>query len=360
MKSLMVDLDVNSYPIIITNSFNDYINYMPNNNKKCVIITDNIVAKYCLDGFIKFLHLIYKKVLVFVAKSGEESKSFDVAQDIFSFLISNNVCRDDVIIGFGGGVLGDLAGFVAATFMRGISFVQVPTTLLAQCDSSVGGKNAINYENTKNIVGTIYQPKLVYINYSVLNSLPIMEIKNGLVEVLVHSIIKDELLFNYIDKNLELIMKLNPSVLEKVIYWNCKIKVNVVEKDVFDKGERAILNFGHTFGHAIESLYLYKYKHGECVALGILGACFIAQGLGIITQSAVEKIYDLLKKMEILRDISDCDKGKVINIMMHDKKKSSKNFTFILPTAIGSVGKYEIDNIELIEKALQYIMNITN
>lgn len=356
MRSLIVNIVNKKYPIIITNDFSDFLMYEENLSQKCIVITDSNVKKYHLKTFIDYLTPGYAKVIPFVVNAGEESKCLDKSKEIYQFLLENSIGRNDVIISFGGGVVGDLAGYIAATFMRGLQLIHVPTSLLAQCDSSIGGKTAINFEKAKNVIGAFYQPQLVYINYNVLQTLSIAEIKNGLIEILVHAIIKDADLFKYIEDNLDQIVSLKPSILEELIYWNCQIKSKVIERDEFDKGERAILNFGHTIGHAIESSYDYQYKHGECVALGILAACFISKEMNLIGEDVIERISTLLNRIGILKNIQDCDKEKVYYYLKRDKKVISEKLYFILPLEIGKVLKQEIKDFNLVSTALDQLI----
>jgi 3-dehydroquinate synthase len=356
MKCLKVNLTNNPYLIVITNNFSDFLTYVQECSQKIIVITDSNIEKLYLNTFVNSISFGYADVLSYVVKAGEESKSLNIVQKIYQFLNENNVCRNDVIISFGGGVIGDLVGFVAATFMRGIRLIHVPTSLLAQNDSSIGGKTAVNFCKVKNIIGAFYQPKLVYINYNVLHTLSENEVKNGLVEILVHAIIKDESLFTYIEDNLENVLNLEPHILENLIYWNCSIKASVVEKDELDNGERAILNFGHTFGHAIESSYAYRYKHGECVALGILAACYISEELNFIDDSITARIKNILNRIHVLRNIQDCDKEKVFYFIKNDKKNVSGKMVFILPLEIGKVIKYEIEDFDIVERVLKRLM----
>ena len=353
----MVELKDRSYPIIISESFEKITGYIGNKRNQCVIITDSNVAEFHLESLKSAIANTYETIYAYTVPAGEESKSLEVAKQLYQFMIEHNICREDAILTLGGGVIGDLGGFVAATFLRGIQYIQVPTSLLAQVDSSVGGKTAVNMNQIKNIIGAFYQPSLVYINQSVLKTLPIEEIKNGLVEVLVHGIILDADLFSYIEQNLEKIYSLDESVMERVISWNCDIKKGVVQRDEKDLQERAILNFGHTFGHAIEGAYEYTYRHGECVGVGIIGACYIAEKLGLIDGVITKRIKNLLIRMRVLPQISDCNKQKILDFLMHDKKKSDHDIYFILPLKIGQVKKYKMQDVKLIEDILDVLVN---
>lgn len=356
MMHLNVKLKSSSYPIAITNSFDALEQYIDKNPHKCIILTDDNLEKLYLQDLCLSCEKIFNKILFFVVKSGEKSKSLETAKEIYLFLMKNSVCRQDVLISLGGGVIGDLGGFVAATYLRGISFIQVPTSLLAQVDSSIGGKTAVNLNKIKNMVGVFYQPRAVYVNYTVLKTLPVKELKNGLIEVLVHAIIKDEKLFFFIEENLEEILRLNPYLLESLIYYNCKIKSRIVQNDENDLGERATLNLGHTLGHAIESFYDYKYSHGECVAIGIIGACYISEKLNFITSETTNRIKSLLLRMHALHSIQYCDKEKIIDNLMHDKKVIDGKVFFILPIRIGAAIKYKIEDIKYIREALDLLI----
>lgn len=357
MKLLKVNMQERSYPIVITNDFNS-INEFYKNRNKCVVVADENVERLHILELKGAIKDYFGEVLVCTVKPGEFSKSLETLKELYYFFLNNSICREDVVMSFGGGVIGDLAGFAAATYMRGIQLIHVPTSLLAQVDSSVGGKTAVNLLKAKNIIGAFYQPSLVFVNYNVLNTLPKSEIKNALVEMLVHAIIKDEKLFYYIEENLEKILELEPDIMEELIYWNCVIKKSVIERDEREQGERAILNFGHTFGHAIESAMEYRYKHGECVALGILGACYISEKLKFCDSSVTERIYNLLKRMKVLINIHDCDKAKVFRFLLHDKKATGGKINFILPVVIGEVVKCEIGDFSLIIDAFEKIQNI--
>lgn len=355
MRKLTIQTKESTYPIIISDKFYPPSECLQKRKVQCVIITDSHVEPLYLDALTASVKEIFSNIISYVFPAGEGSKSMNEVKNIYLHLIRNNVKREDVIIALGGGVTGDLAGYVAATYFQGIKLIQVPTTLLSQVDSSVGGKTAVNYMQVKNVIGAFYHPMQVQINYSVLRTLPMREIRNGLVEILVHAIIKDEDLFSFIERNLEKIERLNQEILEELIYRNCKIKGMVVERDERDLGERAILNFGHTYGHAIESAYKYRYRHGECVAIGIVGACYIAEKRKLLDHTVTKRIKDLLKRMQVLHTIHDCNKSEILEFIMHDKKIRGETICFILPSAIGHVKKYEIDDKAMIADVLDIL-----
>lgn len=353
MKELMVNLKQNDYSIIISDEFQRIPNTFCGIKKKCVIITDKNVEKLYMDRFFSEVSHSYGEVLTYVVEPGEDSKSIEEARKIYSFLVQNRINRDDIIITFGGGVIGDLGGFVSATYLRGIKYIQVPTTLLSQVDSSIGGKTAVNIMHVKNVVGAFYQPAFVLINYSVLKTLPVEEVRNGLVEILVHAIIKDPDLFEFIETHMDKIEMLEDEKIERLIYCNLMIKKRVLERDEREQNERVFLNFGHTYGHAIESYYGYQYRHGECVALGIMGAFYLAEELGYVEKVVSQRVKKVLQNMKVLHNIEDCNCDEVINLMLHDKKIKENTICFILPHVIGRVEKYETKNIDVITKVFE-------
>lgn len=355
MNKLNVNTENGIYPVIISDTFSALLECLRGEDVKCVIITDENVGELYLETFLASLEKKYSKIYSYVIPAGESNKSVEQTEKIYRFLIEHNIERKDLIFALGGGVIGDLVGFVAATYLRGIRYIQVPTTLLSQADSSVGGKTAVNFLHVKNMIGAFYQPIGVLINYNVLKTLPIREVRNGLVEVLVHAIIKDAGLFAYIEENLDKIMGLEPDVLKNLIYQNCKIKASVVEQDERDNGERAILNFGHTYGHAIESAYQYKYRHGECVAIGIIGACCLAERMHLFKRAETLRIRRLLGRMQVLHTIHDCDTAEILEYIKYDKKGKGNVFCFILPDKIGNVKKYEIHDRGMIAEILDVL-----
>lgn len=359
MKMLKMNLKNDDYPIIITNSFHDISKYLSKKFIKVIVISDSNVGKLYYYDVRSSLSKCCKEILYFEICAGESSKSIENTYKLYDFLFCNKVGQDDLIVGLGGGVVGDLVGFVAATYLYGIRLVHVPTSLLAQSDSSIGGKTGVNVMNIKNAVGAFYQPILVYSNYSVLNSLPIADIKNGVVEILVHAIIKDYELFSFIENNMDKILSLESEIMENLILKNCYIKKCVVEIDEKETGERAILNFGHTFGHAFESYYNYEYKHGECVAAGILGACYLAENLEMIDHTSVKRIQNIMVKLGVLRDFRGCEWEQIWDYLRCDKKRVSDKICFILPVAIGKVVKQEIEDISIIRKIFDRIIEFT-
>lgn len=277
--------------------------------------------------------------------NSEKAKSVGVMAALLDRISLYDRNREIFLVALGGGVIGDLTGFVAATYKRGIPYVQVPTTLLAQVDSAIGGKTAIDLSCAKNLAGAIYQPKLVLSDISLLKSLPKRELKNGLAEVIKYGVIKDGALFSFIEKNSGRIMDRDPAALEYIVARSSAIKRSLVEKDEFDKkGVRAILNYGHTLGHAIEtaSSYSGRYTHGEAVAIGMIAAADIALRSGI-----VRNIPDIIRLRRLIQSCglpvkaANVKPSAIWSAQLHDKKHSGRKNKFILPTAIGMADVFE-------------------
>ncbi|MGH9754367.1 MAG: 3-dehydroquinate synthase [Blastocatellia bacterium] len=280
-------------------------------------------------GFATLTHLI---------GDGERAKSLRTAERAWGFLIANRFERSDGVIALGGGVVGDLAGFVAATFLRGVNYVQIPTTLLAQIDSSVGGKTAVNHALGKNLIGAFHQPRAVVIDPGVLRGLPMRELRAGLYEAVKYGVIRDSELFSLIDENLAGINALDPALLARVIARSCEIKAEVVAADERESGLRRILNFGHTVGHALEAVTAYRrLKHGEAVGYGMKCASTIAERIGIIPPAEAEAIRLGVDKLGSLPHIDDLKTRDVIAAMSRDKKVAQGKLPLILPTKIGDV-----------------------
>lgn len=352
MKIINVDLGSKSYDIVIDNGLLKNLGKEINNiynNKKIAIVTDENVFK--LFGMIveKSLLEYNYNVHFIVVKPGEESKSMETLKSVYEQLVDFNLTRSDLIIALGGGVVGDLAGFAASTYLRGIDLVQVPTTLLAQVDSSIGGKVAVNLEQGKNLIGSFYQPKRVLIDPDVLNKLPDKNIKDGLGEVIKYACIKDEELFHLlatIHTKEQLFDKL-----ECIIFTCCNIKKELVEKDEHDKGERMLLNFGHTFGHAIEKYFNYEYSHGEAVALGMYYITKKSEELELTQSGTTDKIKNILVNFNIAYELPDLDMNIIRDIILLDKKNISGKISLILLKSIGN-GFIESIPIENINKVL--------
>jgi 3-dehydroquinate synthase len=290
---------------------------------------------------------------IILIPDGEEYKDFTWAYYIHGELLKARFDRSGLLIAFGGGVVGDITGFVASTYMRGIRYVQVPTTLLAQVDSSVGGKTGVNHPLGKNMIGTFYQPSLVLIDVDTLRTLPKREFSAGMAEVIKYGVIADRELFDYLEKNREDILSLGDSIIH-VIRRSCEIKADVVSKDERESGLRAILNFGHTIGHAIETVTGYKkFLHGEAVSIGMCAASDLAVKMGIFKERDAERVRKLAELYKLPAVIPDDIKGSdIMNAMEIDKKVKDGRMKFILPESIGKVKIADDVDRELIKKAL--------
>lgn len=307
-------------------------------NRKVCIVTDSNVGKLYLEEFQALLEPVFSKCVSYTFEAGESSKNTDTVGKVYEHLILNSFDRKDLLVALGGGVVGDLTGFTAATYLRGIDFVQVPTTLLAQVDSSIGGKTGVDFMQYKNMVGAFYMPKLVYMNLSVLKTLPKRQIASGMGEIIKHGLIKDEAYFSYILENSAKIQALEMEALEELVYGSCEIKRNVVESDPKEQGERALLNFGHTLGHAIEKLSGFSLYHGECVALGMAGAGYISMKLGYITEKQLHMIEETIKSYNLpicLAEFSHTPE-EILAATKLDKKMESGKIKFIVLKEIGN------------------------
>ncbi|WP_294131270.1 3-dehydroquinate synthase [uncultured Clostridium sp.] len=339
---LKVDLKDRSYSIIIEkgliNRVSEEIRKVYK-GKKIFIITDDNVNKYYGDKISNELKGSDFEVKLLSLKPGEETKNFNTLPIVYNELLDFNLTRSDLIIALGGGVIGDLAGFVASTYLRGVDFVQIPTSLLAQVDSSVGGKVAVDLDRGKNLVGSFYHPKCVLIDPEVLNTLEDRFFIDGMAEVIKYGCIKDKEFFDYLEKmenNKQLINNM-----EVVIHKCCDIKRQVVENDEKDKGERMLLNFGHTLGHAIEQHYNYtKYSHGEGVAIGMYVISKISEEKGLTKKGTSQRIKDILVKYNLPYEL-DVNIEETLEAINLDKKKLGNDLNIIILKEIGSSEIYK-------------------
>jgi 3-dehydroquinate synthase len=269
---------------------------------------------------------------------GEATKSMEWAMRLYDHAIAMGLDRKSCIIALGGGVIGDLAGFVAATYMRGVPFVQVPTTLLAQVDSSVGGKVAINHPQGKNLIGAFYQPNMVLIDPLTLNTLPQREWLSGMAEVIKYGIIADTDFFDVLSQENVASLSRNSAKIGEIIKRSCEIKAAVVNADEKETGLRMILNFGHTIGHALESATGYtRYTHGEAVAIGMVGAAMLARDSGWLDTAKVECIRSLIQQYQLPVHFNGIDINTIVSHLYHDKKKEGGAIRWVLPRSIGQV-----------------------
>lgn len=341
----------NKYPIYINfeeinlfgESLEEKLSQYTKANKFLIIISEKVNKLYGKD-------LNIKNAIKFILKDGEEQKNFKNYQKILNIALKNKLERKDAIIAIGGGVVGDIAGFVAATYLRGIDFIQIPTTLLACVDSSVGGKVAINTKFGKNLVGSFYQPKVVFCNLNFLKTLDERQFKTGLAEILKYAFIQKSCpinieydLFDFLNENADKILLREPEILAKIVKTSLEIKASVVAADEKEQGLRKILNFGHTYGHAIEKITNYKkYTHGEAVAIGMDFAINLAYKKGLISEDYKKQSLEFITKYSLVKNMPQLCKQKLICAMQSDKKVENGKIKFILPTQKSAVESIEV------------------
>jgi 3-dehydroquinate synthase len=322
---------------------------------RCAIITDaNVGKKFAKPAYDSLLKAGFEPSLITVP-SGETSKSLRTVQSCYDQLAAHRLERKSFVVALGGGVVGDLAGFVAATYLRGIPFVQIPTTLLAQVDSSVGGKTGVNLRAGKNLVGAFHQPRLVVCDLNTLKTLPEREFHAGLAEIIKYGIIFDARLFAQLERNLPTILKRNEKTLAFAIARCCEIKAKIVSKDESENGLRSILNFGHTIGHAIENSIGYgKFLHGEAISIGQVAAAKLSQKILGLPQRDVERIENLFRRAGLPAEIklNSTQRQKLFDAMRLDKKVSGGEVKFVLAKKIGKVAWGQKVPQPLIEESL--------
>ncbi|MDO5293076.1 MAG: 3-dehydroquinate synthase [bacterium] len=325
-------------------------------NKKVCIVCDSNTKELYLNEVIDIVKDYAMEVESFSFPAGEESKNLDVVKQLYTQLIESRFDRSDLLIALGGGVVGDLTGYTAATYLRGISFMQIPTTLLAMVDSSIGGKTGVDFDSYKNMVGAFHQPKSVYINTSCLKSLDKRIFVSGIGEVIKYGLINDLEFYEWLKENREDILSYKPDALKQMIYRCCKDKQYVVENDPTEKGMRALLNLGHTIGHAVEKLKNFSLYHGECVSIGMVAAARLSENRGNITAKERNEIEEMLASFTLPISVSDLKVKEVLAATKNDKKMQSGKIKFIL---LEKVGQSVIDDSvsdEEMEQAIQYII----
>ncbi len=339
MKSLRVNLGENSYDILIGSKILGQIgDYVKSGGGKVFVVSDTNVAPIFANTVIDSLTEKGYECKLHVLEAGEKTKSIKSIEPLYSSMLAFNLTRKDLIITLGGGVIGDLGGFVASTYLRGVPFVQVPTSLLAQVDSSVGGKVAVDLPEGKNLVGSFYQPKLVFIDTDVLYDLPDTFYIDGMAEIIKYGCIKDKKLFEIlegINSRDEFMQNV-----EDIVYTCCDIKRKVVEVDEKDTGERMLLNFGHTYGHALEKYYKFQgYTHGQAVAIGMVFITAISEKLGLTAKGTTQRIEKILKNFGLPTSDS-ASPEQLISAMLNDKKNMGKKLFVVLLKEIGESYTY--------------------
>ena len=351
------------YNIVFDTSFDglaEEIRTLGFEGRKIAVITDTNVQPLYAEVVSSKIKEVSDKVFVYAIPAGEENKNLSEIEKIYAFLIENKFDRHDLLVALGGGVVGDMTGFAAASYLRGIAFVQIPTTLLSQTDSSIGGKTGVDFNSYKNMIGAFHMPSLVYTNISTLDTLDGRQFASGFAEVMKHGLIKDQNFYTWLLENMYEISDKDPEVLLEMIRRSCEIKKAVVEKDPTEKGDRALLNFGHTLGHAIEKAKNFELFHGECVALGAIAAAFISWKKEFISMEEYYEIRDMFVPFGLPISVEDLDAKDVIRLTKNDKKADSDKVKFILLKGIGkafiSTDVTESD----MENALNEIIYIEN
>jgi 3-dehydroquinate synthase len=336
--TLQVDLGDRGYPIVIGRTLlsTDLLGrYIAGN--RVAIVTNTTVAPLYLDRVCEVLARTGKQVVTIVLPDGEEEKNWSSLMRVFDVLLAEKCDRKTTLVALGGGVIGDLTGFAAATYMRGVPFIQLPTTLLAQVDSSVGGKTGINHPLGKNMIGAFYQPQAVLADTSTLDTLPPRELSAGLAEVIKHGAIIDAPFFDWIESNIGALVGRDAAALAYAIQRSCEIKAEVVRQDEREGGLRAILNFGHTFGHAIEAGLGYgEWLHGEAVGCGMVMAADLSQRLGFIDAKTSMRIADLVRAAGLPVTAPDLGTERWLELMQVDKKNEGGQIKFILLKPLGA------------------------
>lgn len=347
------------YDILMEDSFQclkQELEHLGCGKKKLCIVTDSNVAPLYLDEITEIASQCARSVTSYIFPAGEEHKTLDTVRGIYEHLIQEQFDRKDCLVALGGGVVGDLCGFTAATYLRGIDFIQIPTTLLSQVDSSIGGKTGVDFDSYKNMVGAFHMPMLVYTNVSVLKTLPEEQFSNGMGEVIKHGLIRDREYYEWLLANLDSIMDRQTDVLKTLVDGSNRIKRAVVEIDPTEQNERATLNFGHTLGHAIEKLKSFQLLHGHCVALGAFAAMNLCLERKTVSEADVARYREAMEFCGMPTTVSGISKADVIAATKNDKKMEAGVIKFIL---LDHVGHAYIDRTvteDEMAKALSSIM----
>ena len=338
MQTLKVELAGRSYPIHIgRNLIGDASLILPHLKRKHVaVVTNTTVAPLYLEQLTLSLQAAGVSVLPIILPDGEAYKNTQTLNTIYDALLQNRCERSTTLIALGGGVIGDLTGYAAATFLRGVPFIQIPTTLLSQVDSSVGGKTGINHPLGKNMIGAFYQPQVVLADIDTLKTLPPREFSAGMAEVIKYGLMRDADFFDWLEGNVEALMALDEQALSYAIYRSCQNKADLVALDEHEQGDRALLNLGHTFGHAIENAMGYGvWLHGEAVAAGTILAADLSQRLGWLTASDSKRVSDILKAAKLPVTAPNLGVERYLDLMGHDKKVEDGKIRLVLQQGIG-------------------------
>ena len=357
-QTLQVALDSRAYPIHIGRGLLQNVELiLPHLKRKQVaIVTNTTVAPLYLEMLAKPLRDAGISVIEIVLPDGEVYKNSDTLNQIYDALLQNRCERSTTLIALGGGVIGDLTGYAAATYLRGVPFIQIPTTLLSQVDSSVGGKTGINHTLGKNMIGAFYQPKLVLADIDTLQTLPKRELSAGIAEVIKYGLIRDADFFDWLETNIEKLMALDEAVISYAIYRSCKNKAEVVAADEHEAGERALLNLGHTFGHAIENAMGYGvWLHGEAVAAGTMLAADLSQRMGWLNETEYKRIHALLSSSSLPLKAPKLGADKYLDLMQSDKKVADGKIRLVLQQGIGKAVITSDYDVNMLKQTLEAI-----
>lgn len=334
--NLTVHTQSHDYPIIITSQCDMAKEVAPYiKGKQVMVVTNTTVEKLYLQDLVKGLEADFE-VLSVVLPDGEQYKTQQYIDQIYDALMDNHCSRDVTLIALGGGVIGDMTGFAAASFMRGVNFIQIPTTLLSQVDSSVGGKTGINHPKGKNMIGAFWQPQMVLADMHTLTTLPQRELSAGMAEVIKYALIMDADFLTWLEDNMSALMSLDKVALAEAVARCCQYKADIVAQDERESDKRALLNFGHTFGHVIETHEGYgKWLHGEAVAAGMVQAAQLSQQMGWISEQDVQRISEVLQAAHLPIKPPAIDTQTALGLMQHDKKVKSGQVRLILLKSVG-------------------------
>jgi len=322
--------------------------------RKLALITDDTVRELITEDLSRILKEAGFEAEIFSFPAGEASKRMETVVELARAMVRAGFDRKGAVLGVGGGVVGDVAGFLASIYMRGVPYIQVPTTLLAQVDSSVGGKTGVDLPEGKNLLGTFYQPRRVYIDYGVLTTLPLEHLRNGLSEVVKYGCTLDRGLFEFLEIHSERLLAYEPEALEHIIAESCRLKAEVVSRDEREAGLRRVLNFGHTLGHALEAALEYKILHGEAVSVGMVAAARLSEDLGVAEEPVAERIEALLAKIGLpVRFPKEVSAEKLLEFLASDKKVWHGRLTMVLLRRIGEFVFYEDPPVEKIKETVE-------
>lgn len=326
-------------------------------NRRICVITDSHVEPLYANNVFQIIRNIRPDAELLVLKAGEEFKNLNSIYDIYRFLIEHHYDRRGLLIALGGGVIGDVTGFAAASFLRGIDFVQIPTTLLSQADSSIGGKTGVDFEGYKNMIGAFYMPRLVYANVGALPTLSQAQFASGFAEVMKHGLILDRTYYDWLTGHADQIEARNPDILQSMLYRSNEIKKYVVEKDPYEKNLRMYLNFGHTLGHAIEKNSQFTMTHGQCVALGCVAAAYISLQRSFITETDYRRIRNGFISFHLDVTLSGMNKATILSLTKSDKKMKNGQIQFVL---LHGIGDAFVDSTVSDEEILNAVSELEN